>query len=83
MSDSPRRLVMRPELGAESPIWDEQGVMVWLDSLPLPPELQHRLTKWAEVGWEGDDDAVNAEGRRLYAEVVHALAPTDVVWDTG
>ena len=55
--------------------------MVWLDSLLLPPDLQHALTRWAEVGWEGDDEEVDAEGRRLYKQVVQALAPTEVVWD--
>ena len=81
MGDAPRRLVMRAEIGAESPFWDEDGVMVWLDSLPLPANLQDALTRWADKGWEGDDDAIAGEGRRLYAEVVERLAGTEVVWD--
>ena len=54
--------------------------MVWLDSLPLPHELQRALASWAEVGWEGDDEGIDEEGRRLYLRVVEALSPTEVVW---
>ena len=80
MGAAPRRLVMRAETGAESPFWDEDGAMVWLDTLPLPPDLQDALTRWADQGWEGDDEAVTAEGRRLYAQVVERLVGTEVVW---
>ncbi len=62
-------------------MWDEHGVMVWLDSLPLPAALQVALASWAEVGWEGDDERIDEEGRRLYLQVVEALRPTEVVWD--
>jgi hypothetical protein len=81
MSDGTRRLVIRAGIGAESPIWDEEGVMglAGQPAAPVEPE-----TGPDEVGggcWEGDDEVVDAEGRRLYREVVDALAPTEVVWD--
>ncbi len=72
---------MRAEIGAESPFWGEDGAMVHLDSLPLPTDLQDALTRWADKGWEGDDEADDAEGRRLYAEVVERLVGTVVVWN--
>ncbi len=81
MDEPSGRLVMRAEIGPESPLWDERGVMVWLDSLPLPRELQDALASWAEVGWEGDDERSDEEGRRLYLQVVEALKPVEVVWD--
>ncbi len=40
MEEPVRRVVFRAEVGAESPLWDEQGAMIWLDMLPLPPDLQ-------------------------------------------
>ena len=80
MDNGPRRLVMRAEYGAESPLWDEDGAMAWLDSLPLPSELQEALAQWAAKGWEAEDEAVTAEGRRLYARVVGSLGGTEVVW---
>jgi len=77
-----RRLVMRAEIGAESPLWDEEGDMVSLASLPLGSELQDALTKWADVGWEDPNQAdTKAEGRRLYERVVDALGATLVLWD--
>ncbi len=83
MEDPVRRVLFRAEAGAESPLWDEQGAMVWLDMLPLPPDLHDALARWANVGWEGGDEAVDEEGRRLYLQVVDALRPIEVVWDNG
>lgn len=75
MDEPTPRVVMRAEVGAESPLWDERGEMVWLDSLGLPPDLQHALTKWADVAWQGDDEVIDAEGRRLHGRVVQPSCP--------
>ena len=78
----PDVLVMRAEIGAESPLWDAAGDLVWLDSLPLPPQLQEELAEWADIAWERSDPAILREGKRLYGEVVQALrGRCRVVWD--
>ena len=80
--DLPDVLVMRAEVGAESPLWDEKGDLVWLDSLPLSPQLQEELADWADIAWERWDEAVQAQGKRLYGEVARALdGRCLVVWD--
>jgi hypothetical protein len=33
-------LIFRPEIGAESPFWSDDGHMVWMDTLPLPDPLR-------------------------------------------
>ena len=75
------RLVMLAEVGAESPLWDASGDMVSLETLPLSVDLRAALTRWADVGWEGDDDQLHDEGRRLHLQVVDAVRPIEVVWD--
>jgi hypothetical protein len=80
MGPKSQRLVMRPEIDAESPLWNEQGHMVWLD-LPLGSELRRRLGDWADLACESDDDDVMAEGRALYAELTRQLGDRyEVVW---
>ncbi len=76
------RLMMRPEVGAESPLWTVSGDMVGLDGLPLDPALRARLQAWADVAWEQDDPVLYAEGQALLREVARQLADAyEVVWD--
>ena len=78
----PEQLVMRPEIGAESPLWNDRGHMVWLAQLPLEPELRRRLEDWANRAGESDCDAVTVEGRVLYADLTRQLADRyEVTWD--
>jgi hypothetical protein len=66
----PVELVFRPGIGAESPIWDNAGAMVWLDQLPLPVPLQAHLAAWAFSATTVDDDnGLSGEARRLYRQV--------------
>jgi hypothetical protein len=75
-------LTFRPELGAESPLWDSRGHMVWLDSLPLPQPLQAHLAAWAAEASDLDD-GLSREGRRLFQQLGHYLRSPlyGVRWD--
>lgn len=76
------RLTMRPEIGAESPLWTVEGEMVWLDTLPLNATLRHQLGSWASEAWERDDHGLRAEGQRLFHEVARQLGPVyEIVFD--
>ena len=70
-----RRLTMRAEVGAESPLWTERGHMVWLDQLPISEDLQHALGRWAEQVLLTAPEPWQAEGDALYAQVVAELGP--------
>jgi hypothetical protein len=63
---------MRAEVGAESPIWTEQGEMVWLDQLPVGPELRDALVRWANDAWHHPS---SAEGEALHAQLREELGP--------
>ena len=83
----PNTLLFRPEIGAESPLWTPDGVMVWLHQLPLTPALEARLTDWAyrseDPYADHDEAALDREGRELFAEVTEAFegTPFQAVWD--
>jgi len=78
-------LLFRPEAGAESPLWNEQGQMVWLDQLPLPQPLRDHLSAWAFDAFQTDDEeGLAGEGRRLLRQVEAYLpAQYKVIWDYG
>ena len=80
--DRPVVLRMRPEVGAESPLWTARGEMVELHTLPLEPALRRRLEQWAERAWEGNDESDRSVGRQLFEDVTRALGTEfSVVWD--
>ena len=78
---------MRAEIGAEHPLWTEDGILLDDELLPLPDDLRRRVRTWAEELWNLDDDTPEAEawdGKAvaLHQEVVEALgAEFDVVYD--
>lgn len=80
-------LIFRPAIGAESPLWTPDGVMVGLDQLPLTPLLRAHLSDWAgraEDPYADHDEAeLDSEGRGLFAAVREAYdgTPLEVVWD--
>ncbi|MCW2541949.1 MAG: hypothetical protein JWN95_3674 [Frankiales bacterium] len=63
-------LIFRPEIGAESPLWDSTGSMVCLDSVGIPRALQEHLRSWAFNATMGDDESgLSNEGMRLLRQV--------------
>ena len=77
-----RRLLMRSEVGAESPVWSTNGGPVMLEDLHLSANLRESLEGWALVAWESDDSDLRAEGLRLLEQVSIELGPSiEVVWD--
>lgn len=75
-----QELCMYADWGAESPIWDQHGDMVWLDSLPIDAELRQSLESWAakyDEMWDEDD--WNEEGKRLCTAVGESLGDAYVI----
>jgi len=70
-----RRLRMRAEVGAESPLWTERGHMVWLDQLPISQDLRDALGHWAEQVFLGDVAPWQSKGEALHARLVGELGP--------
>ena len=56
---------MFADYGAESPLWDERGTMVWLDQLPLSEGLRQDLSVWASRADKAQWDEVNEWGRGI------------------
>jgi len=69
----PERLTMRPEVGAESPLWNVDGDMMSLDEFPLDPPLREAIEQWAEAAWERDDAGVMEEAQRFRTELARQL----------
>ncbi len=70
---APERLTMRPEIGAESPLWNVDGDMMSLDEFPLDPSLRTAIEQWAETAWERDDAGVREEAQRFRTELARQL----------
>jgi hypothetical protein len=81
----PIRLFFRAEDGAESPICNERGHMVWLEQLPLPEPLRAHLSAWAFDAFQTDDDGgLAGEGRRLFRQAeTYLRAGYTLTWDYG
>ena len=73
-----KRLRMRAEVGAESPLWTETGTLVDLDQLPLSSELSDALGRWADDYWDNMHDPRvlwDRRGDALYLRLVEELGP--------
>jgi hypothetical protein len=82
-----RRVLMRAEIGAETPFWTCHGTLVNEDALPLSEGLRQRLRSWVDALYEADDDTPAArrwdeEGLTLYEEVCQEIGTRcDVFYD--
>jgi hypothetical protein len=68
---------MGPEVGAESPLWTDDGVMVDLDQLPISAELQSALELWADRVWSNlpPSSEWETQGRTLHQRLMQELGP--------
>jgi hypothetical protein len=78
----PDRLHFRSEVGADSPLWTEDGAMVDLDDLPIPRDLQEDLQTWAEVAWRDDSVGIETRGRALLAALRESLDDIELIYGT-
>ncbi len=72
------RLRMRAEVGAESPLWTEQGDLAFVDMLPIDAELQEALGVWADQVWDnlqGPSAEWRDAGKALHLRLVQELGP--------
>lgn len=77
------RLMMRAEIGAESPLWTDRGEMVWLEELPLEPVLRRELQEWNDLAWNSPDRVIQARGRTLFDEAARQLGDGyELMWDS-
>jgi len=86
----PREIIMRAELGSDSPFWTTSGRYVDLENLPITACLKQQLRDWTQelerLG--GDDDSPAGRlswievGRSLHGAVAEELGPEfDLVLD--
>lgn len=81
-SSAPCRMYFRVELGAESPLWDEEQDMVWIDTLSLPPQLVKQIH---DLIWRANEECFTGsseDARSVYSQLVESM-PQDVslLWD--
>ncbi len=69
----PEQLTIRPEVGAESPLWTADGEMVPLADLPLDPLFREELQHWAASAWERSDAATRHAARRFRDDLARQL----------
>lgn len=67
------RLTLRPEVGAESPLWNANGEMVPLEDFPLDATLRERLENWTETAWEQDNARVTEEAEGFRSDLARQL----------
>lgn len=59
-------LLFRPEVGAESPLWEPSGSMVWLHTLGVPPSLVAECEAWAREAADDDTPELTRKGVELF-----------------
>lgn len=82
-----RRILMRAEIGAETPFWTCYGTLLDDDDVPLSDSLRRRLRSWADALYEAEEGTPaarrwDAEGLTLYEEVRQEVGSRyDVFYD--
>ena len=59
-------LLFRPEVGAESPLWDASGFMVWLEAVGIPVALADECEAWARQAVDDDTPELTRKGFELF-----------------
>ena len=69
-------IYLRPEIGAESPLWTEHGLMIWLESMPITPRLRTRLENIARYAYNAESDEETADMIGAVTELREQLGPS-------
>ena len=75
-------LLFRPEMGAESPLWEPTGSMVGLATLGLSDALAAECEAWARDAADDDTPELVRKGFELFNRLRVLLDPRyNVTWD--